>query len=58
MKRLTLSRDARATLGTVTGGLSVAFGSAVQWGTGVGLMVGGVLAAAFCVLLYDVDDSR
>lgn len=58
MNLVNLSRAARARLGVLAGGLSVAFGSAMQWGTGVGLLVGGAMASTFFLLVYEVDEER
>lgn len=58
MKLVNLSRAVRAQLGVLTGSASIAVGSGVQWGTGVGLLVGGILATAFSLLLCEVDEER
>lgn len=51
-----LSRLARARLGYATGLASTAVGAGVEWGVGVGLLVGGVACAASFLLLADVDE--
>lgn len=56
MSLINLTRAARARLGTVAGGLAAAFGAGMEWSTGVGLMVGGALAGAYCLFVYDVDE--
>lgn len=50
-----LSRLAQARLGYATGLLSAAVGSGLEWGLGVGLLVGGAVCAASFLLLSDVD---
>lgn len=56
MKLISVTRAARARLGAFAGGMAVAFGAGMQWSAGVGLMVGGSLAVAFFLAVYDVDD--
>jgi hypothetical protein len=51
-----LSRLARARLGYATGLVTAAVGAGLEWGTGVGLLVGGAVCAASFLLLADVDD--
>lgn len=53
---ITLSKLARARLGYATGLLSTAVGAGLEWGTAVGLMVGGVVTAVSFLLLSDVDE--
>lgn len=50
-----LSRLARARLGYATGLISAAVGAGLEWGTGIGLLVGGATTAASFLLLYDFD---
>lgn len=52
------SRAARARLGYWSGCAGVAAGAWVQFGAGVGLMVGGVLTAGSFLLLVDVDEAE
>lgn len=52
-----LSALARARLGYAAGVAAAAAGAGVQWGLGVGLIVGGVVTAASFLLLADVADS-
>lgn len=58
MKLISVTRAARARLGAFAAGMAVAVGAGMQWSAGVGLMVGGALAAAFFLGLYDVDEER
>ncbi|MBZ6175588.1 hypothetical protein KVH22_29995 [Streptomyces olivaceus] len=51
------SRLARARAGYVTGCVGLSVGAAVQFGAGVGLMVGGALTAGSFLLLSDVDSE-
>ncbi|KPC86261.1 hypothetical protein ADL35_12315 [Streptomyces sp. NRRL WC-3753] len=51
------SRLARTRVGYVTGCVGLAVGAAVQFGTGIGLMVGGALTAGSFLLLSDVDSE-
>jgi uncharacterized membrane protein YphA (DoxX/SURF4 family) len=53
-----LSRLARARLGYAAGLITAAVGAGLEWGTGVGLLVGGVTAAASFLLLADVGEER
>jgi hypothetical protein len=53
-----LSRLARARLGFATGLITAAVGAGLEWGTGVGLLVGGVTTAASFLLLADVDERQ
>jgi hypothetical protein len=50
-----VSRLARARLGYWTGCTGLSVGAGVQFGLGLGLMVGGALTAASFLLLVDVD---
>lgn len=52
------SRLARARLGYGAGCTAVAAGAGVQFGAGVGLMVGGALTAASFLLLVDIDEPE
>lgn len=51
------TRAARARLGYWAGCAAVAAGAGVEFGVGVGLMAGGVLTAASCLLLVETDDD-
>jgi hypothetical protein len=51
-----LSKLARARLGYAAGCVTGAVGAGIQWGTGVGLMIGGAVAALSFLLLVDVDE--
>ncbi|MFZ3569427.1 hypothetical protein ACNYS0_20975 [Streptomyces sp. BH034] len=55
MGRLRLTRAARARAGVMTGGAMAAAGAGLGLGLAVGLVVGGVLLVAYCLLLTDVD---
>ncbi|MFF8980187.1 hypothetical protein ACF08A_25665 [Streptomyces cellulosae] len=52
------SRAARARLGYGAGCAGVAAGAWLQFGCGVGLMVGGALTAGSFLLLVDVDEAE
>ncbi|MEV8548324.1 hypothetical protein AB0L04_00515 [Streptomyces glaucescens] len=45
----------RARVGVLAGGAMTASGAGLGFGLAVGLMVGGALLAAYCLLLTDVD---
>lgn len=49
------SRLARARLGYWTGCAGLSAGAGLQFGTGVGLMVGGLVTAASFLFVVDVD---
>lgn len=51
-----LSRLARARLGYASGLITAAVGAGLEWGAGIGLLLGGVTAAASFLLLSDVDE--
>jgi hypothetical protein len=51
-----LSRLARARLGYAAGLIAAAVGAGLEWGLGLGLLLGGVACAASFLLLSDVDD--
>jgi hypothetical protein len=53
-----LSKLARARLGYATGLITAAVGAGIEWGTGVGLLLGGVTCAASFLLLADVGEER
>lgn len=53
-----LSKLALARLGYSAGMLSAAVGSGLEWGLGVGLLVGGAVCAASFLLLSDVDGPQ
>lgn len=52
------SRLARVRLGYGAGCAGLAAGAGLQFGFGVGLMVGGALTAASFLLLADVDETE
>lgn len=52
------SRLARVRLGYVSGCVGLAAGAGLQFGVGVGLMVGGALTAGSFLLLADVDETE
>ncbi|MFG2515972.1 hypothetical protein [Streptomyces sp. NPDC048584] len=52
------SRLARVGLGYVSGCVGLAVGAGLQFGFGVGLMVGGALTAGSFLLLADVDETE
>lgn len=52
------SRLARVRLGYWTGCTGLAVGAAVQFGVGLGLMVGGTVTAASFLLLVDVESGE
>lgn len=49
---------ARARVGYWAGCAGLSVGAAVQFGIGLGLMVGGALTAASFLLLVDVDEAE
>lgn len=53
-----LSPLARSRIGTWTGGALVSAGAGFQWGLPAGLIVAGVLLAAYCLLIADVSPGR
>jgi hypothetical protein len=53
--RLRLTRAARARAGVLLGGAMTASGAGLKLGLAVGLIVGGVLMAAYCLLIADTD---
>lgn len=53
-----LSRLLRARLGYAAGCAVAVAGVVVEFGIGVGLMVGGVLTAASFLVLVDVDEDK
>lgn len=55
MGRIRLTRAARARGGVLTGGGMVASGAGLAMGLPLGLIVGGVLLVAYCLLLADTD---
>ena len=55
MGRIRLTRAARAQTGVLLGGAMTASGAGLRLGLAVGLIVGGVLLVAYCLLLADTD---
>ncbi|MDH6435602.1 hypothetical protein M2158_004079 [Streptomyces sp. SAI-144] len=55
MGRIRLTRAARARWGVLTGGGMVASGAGLAMGLSLGLIVGGVLLVAYCLLLADTE---
>lgn len=55
MGRLRLTRAARARVGVLLGGAMTASGAGLKLGLAVGLVVGGVLLVAYCLLVADTD---
>jgi hypothetical protein len=53
-----LSRLARARLGYATGLVTAAVGAGLEWGLGLGLLLGGAACAASFLLLADVGEER
>ena len=53
-----LSRLARARLGYAAGLITAAVGAGLEWGLGLGLLLGGAACAASCLLLADVGEER
>lgn len=53
-----LSRLARARLGYSAGLVTAAVGAGLEWGLGLGLLLGGVACAASFLLLADVGEER
>jgi len=53
--RLRLTRAARARAGVLMGGAMTTSGAGLRLGLAVGLIVGGVLLAAYCLLIADTD---
>jgi hypothetical protein len=53
-----LSKLARARLGYAIGLITAAVGAGLEWGTAVGLIVGGAACAASFLLLADVDGPQ
>ncbi|WP_411090800.1 hypothetical protein [Streptomyces sp. 049-1] len=51
------SRLARTRIGYAAGCVSLAVGAGMQFGAGMGLMVGGALTAGSFLLLSDVDSE-
>jgi hypothetical protein len=52
-----MTRVARARAGVMTGGAMAAAGAGLGLGLAVGLVVGGVLLVAYCLLLMDVSQG-
>lgn len=55
MGRLRLTRAGRARVGVLLGGAMTASGAGLKLGLAVGLVVGGVLLVAYCLLVADTD---
>lgn len=55
MGRLRLTRVAWSRAGVLSGGAVAASGTGLGWGLAVGLIVGGVLLATYCLFLADAD---
>ncbi|MGV2914487.1 hypothetical protein [Streptomyces alfalfae] len=55
MGRLRLTRAARAKAGVLAGGAMAASGAGLGLGLATGLVVGGILLVAYCLLLADTD---
>jgi hypothetical protein len=53
-----LSKLAWTHLGYATGCLTAAVGAGLEWGVGVGMLLGGVVTAASFLLLSDVGEGR
>jgi uncharacterized membrane protein YphA (DoxX/SURF4 family) len=53
-----LSRLAQTRLGYATGCLTAAVGAGLEWGVGIGMLLGGVTTAASFLLLSDVGEER
>jgi hypothetical protein len=53
-----LSKVARARLGYAAGCVTAAVGAGLEWGVGLGLLLGGAVCAASFLLLTDVDEER
>ena len=51
------NRLSAAVFGYVAGIASTAVGAGLQWGIGIGLIVGGVSTAASCLKLVDIPDG-
>ncbi|MEU8537526.1 hypothetical protein OH540_21290 [Streptomyces sp. BPPL-273] len=55
MGRVRLTRAGWSRAGVLAGGAMAASGTGLGWGLAVGLVVGGVLLVAYCLLLTDTD---
>ncbi|NUS74934.1 MAG: hypothetical protein HOV70_01875 [Streptomyces sp.] len=55
MGRIRLTQAARARAGVLAGGAMVASGTGLRLGLALGLVVGGVLLVAYCLLVADTD---
>lgn len=58
MGRVRVSRAARARLGVLVGGWTAATGVGMAAGLAFGLVAGGVVLAAWCLFLADVDPAE
>lgn len=58
MGRLQVSGRARARLGVLTGGATASVGVGMAVSLAVGLLAGGLMFAAWCLFLADVDPAE
>jgi hypothetical protein len=56
LSRLRLPRATQARLGCLAAAATVGIGSGMEWGTGIGLIVGGSLAGAYFLAVHDTDE--